>query len=85
MTNTRTLLCAATFLAVTAAVTIAATQASDSGDHSNPTVHHDILDKLWGKWDYMLTIESDDGESESLVLEADYPWARPWRLVRLLR
>jgi hypothetical protein len=75
MTNTRTLLCAATFIAVTAAVTIAATQASDTGDFSKPTVHHDILDKLWGKWDYMVTIESDDGETESLVLEADYRWA----------
>ena len=75
MTNTRTLLCAATLLAVTAAVTIAATQASDRGDHSNPTVHHDILDKLWGKWDYSVKIESDAGETESLVLEADYRWA----------
>ena len=75
MTSTRTLLCAATFIAITAAVTIAATQASDTGDFSKPTVHHDILDKLWGKWDYMLTIESDDGETESLVLEADYRWA----------
>jgi hypothetical protein len=75
MTNTRTLLCAATLLAVTAAVTIAATQPSDRGDFSKPTVHHDILDKLWGKWDYMLTVESDDGETESLVLEADYRWA----------
>jgi len=75
MTNTRTLLCAATLLAVTAAVTIAATQTSDTGDFSKPTVHHDILDKLWGKWDYMVTVESDDGATESLVLEADYRWA----------
>ena len=72
MTNARTLLCAAALIAVTTAVTFAATQ---DGEHSKPTVHHDILDKLWGKWNYVVTIGSEDGETEPLLLDADYRWA----------
>lgn len=76
MTNARTLLCATALVAFTAAVTSAvATGAGDTGDYSKPTLHHDILDNLWGKWQYVVTIESDDGATEALVLEADYRWA----------
>ncbi len=76
MTNARTLLCAAALVAVTAAVTSAiAIQEGDKGDYSKPTVHHDILDNLWGKWSYAVTIASDDGETEVLILDADYRWA----------
>ena len=76
MTNARTLLCAAALVAVTAAVTSAiAIQEGDKGDYSKPTVHHDILDNLWGKWSYAVTIASDDGETEALILDADYRWA----------
>jgi len=76
MTNARTLLCATALVAFTAAVTSAvATGAGDTGDYSKPTLHHDILDNLWGKWQYVVTIESADGATEALVLEADYRWA----------
>ncbi len=76
MTNARTLLCAAALVALTAAVTSAiATKPGDEGEFSKPTPHHDILDNLWGKWQFAVTIESDDGETETLVLDADYRWA----------
>ncbi len=75
MTNARTLLCAAALVAVTAAVTSAVTTQEGDKDYSKPTVHHDILDNLWGKWNYAVTIASDDGETEALILDADYRWA----------
>ncbi len=74
MTNARTLLCAAALVALTVAVTGAL--ATDEGEvgHSKPTVHHDILDNLWGKWQYTVTIAAED-DSEPLMLDADYRWA----------
>ena len=76
MTNTRTLLCVAALVAATAAVTSAVTaQTSDRGDHSRPTAEHDVLDNLWGKWDYAVTLESADSGTRTLTLDADYRWA----------
>ena len=76
MTTARTLLCAAALVAATAAVTGAVTaQKGLKGDHSEPTPQHDVLDNLWGKWHYAVTIESGDGETEALTLDADYRWA----------
>ena len=76
MTTARTLLCAAALVAATAAVTSAVTaQKGLKGDHSEPTPQHDVLDNLWGKWHYAVTIESGDGETEALTLDADYRWA----------
>ena len=74
MTNARTMLCAAALVAVTAAVSSAVTQEGDNGRHSEPTVHHDILDNLWGKWQYAVTIDGN-AANEPLILDADYRWA----------
>ena len=75
MTNARTMLCAAALVAVTAAVSSAVTaQEGDNGRHSEPTVHHDVLDNLWGKWQYAVTIDGDVA-NEPLILDADYRWA----------
>ena len=76
MTTARTLLCAAALVAATAAVTSAVTAQKDlKDDHARPTPQHDVLDNLWGKWHYAVTIESGDGETEALTLDADYRWA----------
>ena len=76
MTTARTLLCAAALVAATAAVTSAVTaQKALEDDHARPTPQHDVLDNLWGKWHYAVTIESGDGETEALTLDADYRWA----------
>ncbi len=76
MTNARTLFCAAAVVAATAAITSAVTsQDGDRENHSKPTPHHDVLDNLWGKWHYAVTIESDKGPSEAITLDADYRWA----------
>ncbi len=75
MTKSRTLLCTAALVAVTAAITSAVTtQESDKDDYAKPTAHHDVLDNLWGKWHYAVTIESDDGEPQTITMDADYRW-----------
>ncbi len=75
MTNPRTLLCAAALVGITAVTSGVTTQEGDKGGHSEPTIHHDILDKLWGKWQYAVTIDSADATNEPLMLDADYRWA----------
>lgn len=77
MTNTRNLLCGAALVAVTAAVTgvVTAWEGDQPSDgYSKPTPQHDVLDNLWGKWQYAVTIDSDDGPAEMLTLDADYRW-----------
>ena len=34
-----------------------------------------MLDNLWGKWRYAVSIESDTGTAVQIMLEADYQWA----------
>jgi len=75
MTNPRTLLCAAALVGITAVTSGVTTQEGDKGGHSEPTIHHDILDKLWGKWQYAVTIDSADATNGPLMLDADYRWA----------
>ncbi len=76
MPRTQTLMFAAALVVACAAITnLVAAQESDDSQHSEPTPHHDILDNLWGKWQYAVTIESGDGETEALTLDADYRWA----------
>ncbi len=74
MTNPRTLLCAAALIGITAVTCAVTTQAGDNDGYSEPTAHHDILDNLWGKWQYAVTMGSGD-RSEPLMLDADYRWA----------
>ncbi len=76
MPRTQTLMFAAALVVACAAITnLVAAQRSDGSQHSEPTPHHDILDNLWGEWQYAVTIESDDGETKALMLDADYRWA----------
>lgn len=76
MINARTLFCAAALVTATAAVTSAiAPRQDDEGSYSKPTSHHDVLDNLWGKWNYAVSIESDKGTASEITLEADYQWA----------
>jgi len=73
MINLRTLFCAAVLVAATAVVTSAIAPRKDSeGSYSKPTTHHDVLDNLWGKWRYAVSIESDTGTAVQIMLEADY-------------
>ena len=73
MTNARTLLCATALIGITAATSGVTTQAGDKDDHSAPTADHDVLDNLWGKWQYAVKI--GDASDEPLLLDADYRWA----------
>ena len=75
MTNARTLFCAAVVVTATVAITSAVTTQDGAGeDYSKPTSHHDVLDNLWGKWHYAVTIKTDKGPAETLTLDANYRW-----------
>jgi len=79
MTRTRTFLYGLALVAATASIT--GTVTSQGGDedsptnYSRPTAEHDLLDRLWGKWTYDVTIAGPPGEQPlRLSLKADYSW-----------
>jgi hypothetical protein len=84
MTNTRTLLGGVALVAATAAITSAVTTQVDPDTalaYTKPSAHHDVLDKLWGKWHYKIDLVSDDGEDETLAMDADYRWTMGGRFL----
>ncbi len=79
MTRTRTFLCGLALVAATAAITGAVTSQDGEDDswtkYSMPTAHHDLLDRLWGKWIYDVTVPGAPGEKPLRAnLTADYTW-----------
>ena len=75
MTRTRQILCGVALVGVTAAITSAVTyqgEADIAEEFSVRTKHHDVLDQLWGKWNYAITKVGD--EAEPLDLAAEYRW-----------
>ncbi len=79
MTRTRSLLNGLALVAVTAAITGTVTSQGGEDDtwtqYSMPTEHHDLLDRLWGKWVYDVTISTAPGEEPLRIsLKADYNW-----------
>ncbi len=79
MTRTRTILYGLALVAATAAITGTVTsqakQDDATPDYSRPTAQHDLLDRLWGKWVYDVSIPGGPGkEPLRLSLKADYTW-----------
>ena len=70
----------AVIIAATAITTQVISQtASDREDtwakYSVPSKHHDVLDRIAGKWDHQVTVwETPGADPEHLALTADYRW-----------
>ncbi len=79
MTRTRTILYGLALVAATAAITGTVTSQGKPDDarpdYSRPTAQHDLLDRLWGKWVYDVSIPGGPGKEPLRVsLKANYSW-----------
>ncbi|MHC4218266.1 MAG: DUF1579 family protein [Planctomycetota bacterium] len=77
MSMLRTFLCGLTLVAATAVVTsqVVSQEADSWLKFSQPSAHHDILDRIAGKWDFQGTVwDSPGAEPETFTMNADYRW-----------
>jgi hypothetical protein len=87
MSRQRTLLGGVVLVAATALITgqvvsqVASRQAAE--DPGAPSVHHEILNRIAGKWEHSISLwRSPGADPESIVMEADYRWILGGRFLR---